>query len=194
MKSIIVIVLLCGVLVSSCDLNLNKDGKSGGKAELKRVTVNDEFSLGVPAYMTKATSLNDNASLQFQNIFKEAYVIVIDEDKEEFIKAYEESSAYDTARSLLSNYSDIQVQLTTSAMDVISRKELTTMGINGLRAETTEIDATVEGIDSPITYFLTFVEGDEKFYFIMAWTLQDKKDTHRATFEEIANSFRLIKK
>jgi predicted Zn-dependent protease len=173
--------------------NLNKEEKNGGKIELKPVSINEEYSMGVPAHMTKATSLNDDASLQFQNIFKEAYVIVIDEDKTEYINMYKEASVYDTSRSVLSNYTDTQVQSTTANMEVISQKSIKTLKINGLKAATTEIDATVEGVKFPITYFLTFIEGKEKLYFIMAWTLQDKKETHRAAFDQMARSFRMLK-
>jgi hypothetical protein len=184
---------LTAIVLTACNLNLDKDEKNDGKVELKPIRVNEEYSMGVPGYMTKATTLNEGASLQFQNVFKETYVIVIDEDKQEFLDAYETSSVYDTARSLLSNYSDTQLQLTTSEMDVINMKELTRSRINGLKAESTEIDAKVEGISFPITYFLTFIEGENKFYFIMAWTLQEKKDAHRPAFQQMVRSFRLLK-
>lgn len=191
---LIVVIFLSGVCLSSCLPNLNKEEKSGGKVELKSVLINKEYSMGVPAYMTKATALNKGASLQYQNIFKEAYVIVIDEDKEEFINTYKELSIYDTTRSVLSNYTDAQVQSTTATVEILSQKDITTLKINGLKASTIELDANVEGVKFPITYFLTFVEGKDKLYFIMAWTLQNKKDTHRDAFAQMARSFRTFKK
>jgi hypothetical protein len=195
MKNYLIIpaIFLTGLSLSSCMLNLNKEEKTGGKVDLKVVSINEDYSMGVPMHMSKTTSLNDDASLQFQNIFKETYVIVIDENKKEFIDAYMELSAYDTSRSALSNYSDTQVQSTTANMEVVSQKDLTRLKINGLRAATTEIDARVEGLKFPVTYFLTFIEGKEKLYFIMAWTLQDKKDTHRAAFDQMARSFKTLK-
>jgi hypothetical protein len=103
-------------------LNLNKEEKKGGKVDLKVVSINEDYSMGIPMNMSKTTSLNDDASLQFQNIFKETYVIVIDENKKEFINAYMELSVYDTSRSALSNYSDTQVQSTTANMDSSGQK------------------------------------------------------------------------
>ena len=161
--------------------------------ELKPVSINGEYSMSVPEYMSKASSLNEGASLQYQNIFKEAYVIVIDEAKDEYIQAYKELSVYDTTRSVISNYADTQIQSTTSAIDVISKSEITSFKVHGLKAKSIEIDANLEGVDASITYFLTFVEGrSNKLYFIMAWTLQDKKDKHRETFKEMVKTFREI--
>jgi hypothetical protein len=150
--------------------------------------------MGIPAFMTKATALNKGASLQYQNIFKEAYVIVIDENKQEFIDTYKKLSIYDTTRSVLSNYTDAQVQSITANIEVLSQKDATTSRINGLKAATVELDANVKDVKIPITYFLSFVEGNDKLYFIMAWTLQDKKDTHRDTFSRMVKSFRTFKK
>ena len=64
--------------------------------------------------------------------------------------------------------------------------------IHGLNAESVEIDGHVEGVDEEIAYFLTFVEGTENIYMIMAWTLKSKKEEHQKTFETIAQSFELI--
>jgi hypothetical protein len=148
--------------------------------------------MGVPSFMTKTKSLNENSTFQFQNMFKETYVIVIDENTNEFIDAYKEMDAYDTARSVVSNYADTQVQLITSNMNVIDKKEVTFSKINGLDAAATEIDASLDGVKVPVTYFLTFIEGREKLYMIMAWTLQNRKENHRATFDEMARSFNTI--
>jgi hypothetical protein len=191
---VISVILLSGLFLCSCLPNLNKEEKSGEKIELKPVSINREYSMGIPSFMTKATALNKGASLQYQNIFKEAYVIVIDEDKQEFIDTYKELSIYDTTRSVLSNYTDSQVQSITANIEVISQKEVTTFKINGQNAAAVELDANVEGVKIPITYFLSFIEGKDKLYFIMAWTLQDKKDTHRDPFARMVKSFRTFKR
>jgi hypothetical protein len=184
------IFLIC-LSLSSC-LPSQKNEKDGGKIKLDTVAVNAEYSMGVATDMIKTTTLNEAASLQYQNIFKETYIIVIDEDKKEFIEAYEDLDNYDSTRSVISNYADTQVQLTTSHLDVINKKEISSLKINGLDATTTEIDANVEGVNSPITYFLTFVEGKEKLYMIMAWTFQEKKNDHRAAFMQMAKSFKTL--
>jgi hypothetical protein len=183
-------VLALPILLTSCVLNLFKDEKKNAKAEMETVTINEDYSMGIPKFMTKTTGLNDDASLQFQNIFKETYVIVIDENKQEFIDAYQELQSYDSSTSVISNYADTQVQLTTSSMNVLTKSELKFFPLNGLNAANIEIDAEIEGVNTPITYFLTFVEGDDTLYFVMAWTLQKYKDDYRETFAEMAKTFK----
>ncbi len=180
------------VLLSSCDVkkfiseHMNDAGK---KAELQRIS-GPGYSMGVPTYMSKATSLNEEASLQFQNIFKEAYVIVIDEDKQQFIKTFKELSSYDTTLSVIDNYGSVQLQSVSSRSEVISKEELKNLTINGMNAAATELDAKVEGVSVPISYFLTFVEGKKKLYFIMGWTLQNKKEAYRADYLQMRKSFK----
>ncbi len=183
---------LC-ITMTGCLRNFLKDEKKGEKAELETVTIGGIYSMGVPKYMSKATALNEEASLQYQNIFKEAYVIVIDEDKQQFIDALNGVDAFDSTRTIVENYADTQMQLTTSAMTVKDRKEIKSLTINGLSAATTELDADVEGVPASITYFLTFLEGPDRLYMIMAWTLADKKDEHRDTFNEMARTFKDLK-
>jgi hypothetical protein len=183
---------ILSLVLLSCSLLPNKDEK-GDNVELEAVSSLDgDFSLSIPAYMTKATTLNDDASLQYQNMFKEVYVIVIGEDKQEFINTFKKLDNYDTTRSPVSNYADVQVQATSANMNVISKTDIVRSKINGMRAAATEMDASVEGVSTPITYFLTFFEGKEKMYMIMAWTFQSKKDTYRNTFDKMAKSFKLL--
>lgn len=185
-------ILLC-LSLTACFKQILKEVVAEDKAEFETVSINGIYSMGIPTFMSKATSLNEEASLQYQNIFKEAYVIVIDEDKQEFLDALSEVGAYDSARSVIGNYADTQMQLTSSGMNVKFKKDITELTINGLSAATTEVDAEVEGVAVPITYFLTFVEGPEKLYMVMAWTLSENKDTHRETFMEMAKSFKDLK-
>jgi hypothetical protein len=178
-------------LMASCMLNGGKNEKSA-KNDYDTISINGQYSMHIPKFMTKAANLNNDASLQYQNIFKEVYVIVIDENKKEFIETYNNLGSYDSTRSPIANYADTQVQLITSNANVISKTEVANFTINGADAATTEIDASIEGIKTPITYFLTFIDGKDNLYMIMAWTLREKKETHRPLFDEIAKSFKMV--
>jgi hypothetical protein len=178
-------------LMASCMLNGGKNEKSA-KNDYDTISINGQYSMHIPKFMTKAANLNNDASLQYQNIFKEVYVIVIDENKKEFIETYNNLGSYDSTRSPIANYADTQVQLITSNANVINKTEVTNFTINGANAATTEIDASIEGVKTPITYFLTFIDGKDNLYMIMAWTLRDKKETHRPLFDEIAKSFKMV--
>jgi hypothetical protein len=183
-------VLVIGLISSSCSLNsVLGDGKD---AELVPVIIDNEYSMDIPSYMTKSTELNDDASLQFRGILKEAYVIVIDESKQEFVDFLHSEDLYDSSLSIVSNYAKTQLENTTASMNVITRKTPIKMKINGLNAVKSEIDGVVDGITFPISYFITFVESQEKLYMIMAWTLKEDKEIHRTTFERMAKTFKCL--
>lgn len=178
------------VVASSCSLNsVIGDGKD---AALVPVIIANEYSMDIPSYMTKSTELNDEASLQFRGILREAYVIVIDESKQEFIDFLVAEEQYDSSLSVVSNYAKTQLDNTTSSLNVISKKTPVKLKINGLNAVKAEIDGVVDGITEPISYFVTFVESSEKLYMIMAWTLKEEKEIHRSTFEKMAKTFKCL--
>ena len=56
-------------------------------------TVDSLFQLDLPKYMKNIPSLHDEASLEYGNMLKAAYTIVIHEDKHEFVENIEVSSS-----------------------------------------------------------------------------------------------------
>ena len=48
--------------------------------EFKKIEVKN-YALQLPSYLSKTNDLNEDASLQYQNPFRELYIIVIDESK-----------------------------------------------------------------------------------------------------------------
>ncbi len=59
--------------------------------------------------MKQTNDLNEEASLQYNNLFKENYIIEIDESKEEFISAMDEAEINDPSYSVVENYRNIQL-------------------------------------------------------------------------------------
>ncbi|UII79160.1 hypothetical protein [Flagellimonas sp. CMM7] len=189
----ILLFIILGFSLTSC-INFKTKEKEGTSdiENFNQIEINNEYKVNLPKYMRKTSTLNDEASLQYQNVFKETYVIVIDEPKEEFVDVFKELDQYNDEYSLVENYRDVQMQLFAESMNIESETTPASMQVNGLDAEMVEIDGKVEGIEDKITYFLTFIEGDEKVYMIMAWTMQNRKDTYRMDFENITKSFALI--
>lgn len=184
--------LLAGLLFSSCDfLNNEKEEELSIEDDFEIVKVNEDYVMKIPNYMTKTNDLNSDASLQYQNIFKETYVIVIDEAKGQMIDALREIEEFDETLSLIKNYRNIQLQYSFMGIDVLGRTNERSLKINGLNAEIIELEGRAPDIDYDIAYFLTFIEGREKVYMIMAWTLKNRIKKYRPTFEKIAHSFEL---
>lgn len=189
----ILLLIILGFSLTSC-INFKTKEKEGTSdiENFNQIEINNEYQISLPKYMRKTSELNDDASLQYQNVFKETYVIVIDEPKEEFVDVFKELNQYSDKYSLVENYRDVQLQLFAESMSIENETTPESMEINGLDAEMLEIDGKVQGIEDKITYSLTFIEGDEKVYMIMAWTMLNRKDTYRADFENITKSFALI--
>ena len=138
------------------------------------------------------TGLNEEASLQYQSLRHEAYLLIIDEPKLGFEQVYRDLEQYDDELSVLQNYRDARIQILSRTTKIINKFNSKPFKINGLDAEFLELEAKVNGVEDEIFYFLTFVDGGEKVYMIMAWTLKNRKEEHKKTFKTIAESFELI--
>jgi hypothetical protein len=147
------------------------------------------YQVTVPGYMNKATDLNVDASMQFQNIFKETYLAIIDEDKTEFVDAFRELGELDSSLSTIGNYRKIQIDYFLESVRVINKGEPKQITINGLAAEQIEFEGRVPGVDYDIFYIMTFVEGKEDLYMVMTWTLSSSKDKYRGDFLTMVNTF-----
>ena len=194
MKNISILLILIGSLsFTSCiDFKTKKDKEEATSEDYNTATVNNDYQVSIPKFMRATTGLNDQASLQYQNIFKEAYVIVIDEPKSGFVDVLKDMGQYNEDQSLVQNYRDVQLQLLASTMNFNHQSEPKSLKINGLEAEMVEVDAHVDGIKEGISYVLTFLDGTDNAYMMMAWTLENKKEEHKKTFETIAKSFKLV--
>ncbi len=186
--------LLIALSSTSC-YQLIRDDKAeelSDKDDFKFVKVSDKYGMRIPKYMSQSRELNDEASLQYQNMFKETYVIVIDESKEEFIDVMKSIGEYDDSLTIVQNYREIQVGLISDMMNVKEISETQTTKISGMDAESVIIDGTVDGVLYGISYFLTFVESENDMYMIMAWTLSNKKKKYEPTFQTMSSSFKLL--
>src|SRR5690606_13620739 len=146
-----------------------------------------------PKYLSKAASLNEDASLQYQNIFREAYVIVIDEPKDGFISVFKELELYDETLSPIENYSNFQNQhFSDATREITYDSGFSDKTINSLPAKFKKLQAKVSGIDSEISYWNTYLESDTKMYTIMCWTLSDRQKKYDETFIKVINSFKIL--
>lgn len=156
--------------------------------ELKVISVNDEYAVSVPEYMTELKSLHDDASFQYANLFKETYIIIIDENKEEFITAFEDVEIYNDSLTPLENYADFQLKSFRENMAASDMKKLDSR-IKNLPSQIHKFNGKVEGLD--IAYVVSFVETDKKMYMIMSWTMKNRYSKYRETFKLIHSTFKL---
>lgn len=178
MKTKILLFISLAWLVVSC-----------GEEGTQTIKIGGLYAIDVPASMDKTTELNEQASLQYQNTIDELYIIVIDESKSQLDLALEQNSLYDQYTSDLDGYSRLITDNMKSALssnDSIPQPK--TMKINGLEAKLFSFEGTTSGVD--IFWELAFVEGNNRYYQIMAWTLAEDRDEHDAKMMAMLNSFR----
>ncbi|UBZ14191.1 hypothetical protein LDL77_00405 [Flagellimonas marinaquae] len=187
------IFVLSILFCSACKNFKAKENDSEPKDEnFNTVGVNNEYQIEIPRFMNGTTGLNEEASLQYQSLRHEAYLLIIDEPKLGFEQVYRDLEQYDNELSVLQNYRDARIQILSRTTKIINKFNSKPFKINGLDAEFLELEAKVNGVEDEIFYFLTFVDGGEKVYMIMAWTLKNRKEEHKKTFKTIAESFELI--
>jgi hypothetical protein len=159
--------------------------------QYKTVRIKKQYRLKIPTYMKKTKELNDEASLQYMNGRREAYTIVIDEDKETFVGAMKLLGQYNDSISLAENYKNIQVG---SFEDIVFDYKIydeNTKDFNDKPSFYAKVEGVVDNF--PVTYFFRFVEGKENMYTLICWTERRRKKIFQYTFNEILNSFEEVR-
>jgi hypothetical protein len=192
--------LSLGAILTACSSSVSEgegflDGikdqiEKADETNYETIKVNGQYSMGVPDFMTSSTSLNDDASLQYNNLYKEKYVIVIDEDKQEFIDVFKELGEYDDKKSVIDNYAEQQYKFMSDGSTIKYETKMNKMKVNGMNARGKNFDADVVGVPATVSYFFGFVEGEENLYMIMAWTLESKKDSFKVETQEMIKSLK----
>jgi len=190
--TVAILLSFVATLNSCSNVNTEAGETVAEDGDYKVIKVDGLYSMTLPTYMKKTVDLNEEASLQYQNIFKEAYIIVIEEPIEDIKSTFTMLGLYEESLSALTNYRNIQMGMIAENINITKQEEPKNMLINTLRAEMVEMDGLVEGIDEAITYYITFLEGRENVYMMMAWTLKDKKEKLRSDYEKMFSSFRLL--
>ncbi|MEC7771211.1 MAG: hypothetical protein VX798_08505 [Bacteroidota bacterium] len=192
MKIRFFIIFLASLVSSTACKENKKEDTALGMETFRPVSIDGNYTIDIPKFMTGTTGLNEEASLQFQSLIKEAYLLVIDEPKAGFEEVYRDLGQYDDELSVIQNYRVARLQLLSRGAKINTKSQPEPLTINGLDAETMELDAYIDGVPNEISYFLTFIEGDDRVYMVMGWTLKNKKAEHKKTFKTIAESFQLI--
>jgi len=189
-KSIIVIgfFLCCSACLNFPDIG--KPEKLSLEGDFMVVPIKNQYSIAIPNYMKPATNLNDEASLQYQNIFKEAYLVVIDEPKEDFVNSFKEIGEWDESLSITQNYMSIQMQYLHEEMEIKNVTDIDSRTVSGLKTNLVDFEGKMPEIFYPIGYKMACVEGKKDIYLIMTWTLKSKKEKLDNTYLQIINSFK----
>lgn len=198
MKIVFISIVIAGFVLTlnSCNSNSRQDNIDDSFSELleeikesdfNKVTekqVANLYSVEIPSDLTISTSLNDQASLQYNNVYDEKYVIVIDENKEDFIDILKSLDEYKEGDNLADELANIQISSFGESLTISNQSKVIETEINGMSARLFAFDGTIPGISESISYWTGYYVGKEVLYTVMAWTLQSGK----SNFEDEANA------
>ncbi|WP_291721852.1 hypothetical protein [Bernardetia sp.] len=157
----------------------------------KIVEINNDYSLALPDFLSETDSLNPNASLQYQNLNKELFVIVIEEDRQDFTRKIIENKAEEVYPPNLKGYTDIVYHSIGETIKISAKTDIIDLEINGLAAKNFTIQGQTQDRIS-VYYSFTLVKGKEKYYQIAQWTAKNQKSLFEKQMTEIAASFKQL--
>ncbi|MFO0551451.1 MAG: hypothetical protein U0271_23875 [Polyangiaceae bacterium] len=115
------------------------------------------FELTTPPTWSTQTTLNAAAELQVGNPRDEEYLIVLQETKTSL------------GRMSLDEFSDLGVEDLTHSLKTPDIGKPTPLTIHGLPARQYVVSGKYNALD--VTYIVTFIEGRNHYYRVLAWTL-----------------------
>ena len=183
----VVFLLIAVFIFTSCLDDIKSKFSPEKNVSFETVKIENRYRLKIPKYMKETTELNDDASLQYMNTFKEAYVIVIDEPKDSFVTLFKDIDEYIDSISVLENYKKVQTESFESFVTGFKVYNEEKQKINGLNAITLNVDGAVEDFD--VTYTYGFFEGKETLYMMLCWTEQSSKNKYKPTYKTMLESF-----
>ena len=142
------------------------------------------FTLRIPNDLTITDDLNDDASLQYSNLYKEQYVIGLETDKHDFIELLKANNIDASEDSLAPALMDIQLNALYEDLEVIKQSERIHTVVNEMTTEMVAIDAKFDGIDEDISYWIACYTGNRNMFTVMVWTIKNDKNS----FEKEANA------
>jgi hypothetical protein len=123
----------------------------------------------------KKLALLDSAGIQQGNTVKEQYLMVISTGQ----------SGYD---SDLDGYAEaVTAKMQESLTDPVLG-ESRSLFVNGAPARQYELRGTTQGLD--VVYWVTFVQGEQNFHQVVAWTLASRSDAHGPLLRQVSETFK----
>ncbi len=139
------------------------------------------FRMNIPDYMVKTFDLNDAASLQYQNTQKEAYVIVIEDSKEQLEKL---GLKYIGPKDFLENFAkDFHVDKEERILGQIAEFKVPPSNFS-------QAELTWKQDGNEFFMVITVIESPTHFYKVLCWTLAGYKSSLKNDFLIIAKSIK----
>jgi hypothetical protein len=145
------------------------------------VNINNRYTIAVPAYMKPCGDIQKDASLQYQNLEKDVYAIVIDE-KKVTMQGYDLNYNLDTYFNNISSQG-FSENIKNGKLSVPGRQE-----INGHKALIADITGKLE--ENDVFYKFAVIETPYEFYQILSWTRADHRQKLEKDMVKMIESFK----
>ncbi|WP_338760770.1 hypothetical protein WAF17_14215 [Bernardetia sp. ABR2-2B] len=158
------------------------------KTTYETIKTDQKYSLDLPTYLQPANDLNDDATLQYQNLIKEFYVVVIEDSKEDYNQMLEMSDTTGTNSNKFESFSKLFSDSYEQNLNLTIDKNPTDFKIGSLSAKTFSMTGTLE--ESEIYYHFTLIDGKDTYYQVLQWTLAGRKESYKGEMDKIIKSFK----
>ncbi|CAN5427320.1 hypothetical protein BH10BAC1_BH10BAC1_09190 [soil metagenome] len=150
------------------------------EAVFTEVKVNNRYSLSIPDYLQPCTDLHKDASMQYQNIEKDIYAMVIDE-KKKTMQNYSLDYDIDTYFNNIASQGFAE-NIKDGKVSIPGRQE-----IHGNKALIAEVTGKIE--NNEVYYKLGLIETPYEFYQILVWTRAQNKAALEEDIVKMMESF-----
>ncbi len=130
---------------------------------------------GVPGWRELDLDAED-ATLRIGNLFSGEFLIIIPELKADFENGTE-----------LLDFAEMASDQVITVVEEAKASEFVALTIQGQSAYEQEVTGTIEGSD--LVYLNTYIEGEDHFYQVMAWTLRERRDSALPRLRSATASF-----
>lgn len=144
------------------------------------VKVNNRYSMSIPDYLQPCTDLHKDASMQYQNIEKDIYAMVIDE-KKKTMQDYSLDYDIDTYFNNIASQGFAE-NIKDGKVSIPGRQE-----IHGNKALIAEVTGKIE--NNEVYYKLGLIETPYEFYQILVWTRASNKEELEPDIIKMIESF-----
>ncbi len=137
--------------------------------------LNNSFSVVMPSSWSLRSDLNDVANLQMGNLLKEAYVIIISENKMDFDNLSLEGHSDITRSQIKTSLSKYKE----SSPEYVSNGKLRTLRYR--------LTGTIDDIN--LIYWHVTIETKEYYHQMLLWSLKSKFSSNEADYNSVIQSF-----
>ena len=191
--------LLFSFLLSSCKERIkdaikqrleNQGDETISESTFKRIEVDSLYALSLPKYMNTMDNLNEQATLQYGNVYKNSYTTVTHEDIQDFVVYYKEVGAYIDSLSVIENYTNAQLSYFNRSIKNCEIYFHNDSKISNYEARQYKFTGTIA--NQEVVYLMAYIETEGDLFLIMNWTSDDRFLRFKETFETINSSFEYI--